>query len=83
MSIIKTQDKTEQLLTLYLWLRRLLKAEHTTCQFMSSRSIVFFFPLCTIIQSKTIESQRRPLHRNLRLTWLKNDLVPYIHAGPL
>ena len=79
MSIIKTQDKTDALPVV----TKVVKSGtyHLSVYVITFYSI--FFPLCTIIQSKTVESQRRPLHRNLRLTWFKNDLVPYIHAGPL
>ena len=95
--IVKTRDQTQlELRFHHLWLRRLLKAEHTTCQFMSSRSIVYFSSAYS--NSKTVESRRKPLHRNWRLTLLKIeldstkassqpelkiDLVPYNHAGCL
>ena len=76
-SIIKTLDKIELVLRSHLWLRGLLKLEHTTCQFMSSRFIV---PQFSQKVSKVDESLFIGIEDWLgsRLTWTRRMRTTFV-----
>ena len=57
MSITKTRDKTELVLRSQLWLRRLLKLEHTTCQFVDKATIMYIYRAIFILRIRRLEAK--------------------------